>query len=166
MKIEAYLSLGSNIGNRSENCKKALRELNKVDGIKLLATSNLYETRPVGYEDQANFVNMAAKIETDLSPSRLLFEMQNIEKRLGREKSFRWGPRIIDLDILLYGDKIINMPDLNIPHPRMNERAFVLIPLAEIGAKVKHPVSGIGIAELRASLEEGDGIRRLEADKI
>ena len=166
MKNDAYLSIGSNMGNRSANCRKALKALNETDGIKLIAFSSLYETKPVGYEDQPDFINMAAKIETDLNPQKLLIEIKNIEKLLGREKNFRWGARIIDLDILFYADKILTTPGLTIPHPRMTKRGFVLIPLLEIGAEVKHPLTCETVAQLNAALPEDKCISRLEVDKI
>lgn len=166
MKNDAYLSIGSNIDNRSANCRNALKALDDVDGIKLMAFSSLYETKPMDYEDQPNFINMAAKIETDLSPQKLLIEIKSIERLLGRKKSFRWGPRIIDLDILFYADKILTTPDLTIPHPRMTERGFVLIPLLEIGADVKHPLTGETVTELSAAFSEDNCITRLKVDKI
>ena len=166
MKNDAYLSIGSNMGNRSTNCRKALKALDETDGIKLTAFSSLYETKPVGYEDQPNFISMAAKIETALSPQKLLIEIKNIEKLIGREKNFRWGPRIIDLDILFYADKVITTPGLTIPHPSMPERGFVLIPLLEIGADIKHPVIHKTVAQLSAALPEDKCISRLKADKI
>lgn len=127
-----YLGIGSNLGKRRENIRKALDYLVKARKVKIEKVSRIHETDPVGGPAQGNYLNAAIKIETSLSPRALLKFLKETEKDLGRKKSVRFGPRIIDLDILLYADKIIRSDDLVIPHPRMFEREFVLKPLREI----------------------------------
>ncbi|TYQ16840.1 UNVERIFIED_CONTAM: 2-amino-4-hydroxy-6-hydroxymethyldihydropteridine diphosphokinase [Acetivibrio alkalicellulosi] len=130
MKYKAYLSLGSNIGNREEFLIKAIREISKLGED--LKFSNVYETDPVGFINQDSFLNVAVSIYTDLSPQLLLEELHKIENNLNRIRTIQWGPRTIDIDILLYGCLSLDLPMLKIPHPLMFERAFVLIPLKEI----------------------------------
>ena len=130
--VVCYLGIGSNLGNRRKNIKKALDYLAKTKGIKIEKTSRIYETEPVGGPAQRKFLNAAIKIKTSLTPQLFLKIIKKIEKDLGRRKTVRFGPREIDLDILLYGNKIIKRRDLTIPHPRMFEREFVLKPLREI----------------------------------
>jgi len=130
--VVCYLGLGSNLGNRRKNIKKALDHLAKTRGIKIEKTSRIYETKAIGGPLQGKFLNAAIKIKTSLTPHLLLKTVKNIEKDLGRRRTVRWGPREIDLDILLYGNKIIKRKNLIIPHPRMFSREFVLRPLREI----------------------------------
>jgi 2-amino-4-hydroxy-6-hydroxymethyldihydropteridine diphosphokinase len=136
----AYMGIGSNVGDRQAFCRNAVAELRGTDGIQVVGVSSLYETSPVGGPPQRSFINLVARIETSLSARELLVASKGIERRLGREPvEQRWGPRVIDLDILLYGDEKIGEPDLEIPHPRMAERAFVLVPLLEISPDVTDP---------------------------
>ncbi|PIP20744.1 MAG: 2-amino-4-hydroxy-6-hydroxymethyldihydropteridine diphosphokinase [Candidatus Omnitrophica bacterium CG23_combo_of_CG06-09_8_20_14_all_40_11] len=130
--IVCYLGVGSNLGNRRENIKKALDYLAKTKGIKIEKASRIYETEPMGDPAQGKFLNAAIKIRTSLRPQLLLAALKKIEKDLGRKKTVRWGPRKIDLDILLYANKVIKRENLVIPHPRMFAREFVLKPLREI----------------------------------
>ncbi|MBD0384578.1 2-amino-4-hydroxy-6-hydroxymethyldihydropteridine diphosphokinase [Paenibacillus sedimenti] len=130
--ITAYVALGSNIDDRERYLQQAIIELNEHAGINVTAQSSIYETDPVGYVDQAAFLNMVIEVSTTLPAEELLTTMLAIEKRLGRTRDLRWGPRTIDLDMLLYGEQRLSTPDLIIPHPRMHERAFVLVPLAEV----------------------------------
>ncbi|NEW09563.1 2-amino-4-hydroxy-6-hydroxymethyldihydropteridine diphosphokinase [Paenibacillus sp. SYP-B3998] len=130
--ITAYLALGSNIDNREFYLQQAIAELNEQDGITVTAVSSIYETEPVGYVDQSAFLNMVLEVRTVLSAEVLLSVMLAIENHLGRTRDLRWGPRTIDLDMLLYGEHRLTTPDLVVPHPRMHERAFVLVPLAEV----------------------------------
>jgi len=135
----AYIGLGSNQGEPVENIKKALKLIDGAKGIKITAVSSLYLTEPEGYEDQPWFYNCVAEIETGLSPQELLETLQHIENGLGRVRTVRWGPRTIDLDILLYDLCLVNTEQLTIPHPRMEERAFVMVPLAEIAGGALFP---------------------------
>jgi 2-amino-4-hydroxy-6-hydroxymethyldihydropteridine diphosphokinase len=128
----AYVALGSNIDKREHYLQGAIAALNEESGITVMGQSSIYETEPVGYVDQSAFLNMVIQIHTDLSPEALLVTLLAIENRLGRTRDLRWGPRTIDLDLLLYGDHQLTTPDLIIPHPRMHERAFVLVPLSEV----------------------------------
>ena len=137
----AYLGVGSNLGNRRANIKKAISILKNNPRVKIREISSLYETLPVGGPRQGPFLNCAIKIETSLSPRELLIFLKDTESQAGRRPSkVRWGPRVIDLDILLYGNKVVSQPDLKIPHPRLAERAFALKPLAEISPLTRHPV--------------------------
>lgn len=132
MKNKVYLSLGSNIGNRQEYIESAIELVGKTEGIKILKKSGLYETSPVGYVEQDLFLNAVIKIETDFSAREILKIINKIENELGRKREIRWGPRTIDIDILIFSDKKINETDLIIPHKEMLNRLFVLVPLIEI----------------------------------
>ncbi len=135
----AYIGLGSNQGEPVDNIRKALELMHAAEGITVKAVSSLYLTEPVGYEDQPWFYNCVAEIGTELSPQQLLEVLQEIENRLGRVRNVMWGPRTIDLDILLYDRCRIETRDLTVPHPRMEERAFVMVPLAEIAGNAVFP---------------------------
>ena len=134
-----FLSLGSNLGDRETKIREALDLLAGDPDIRVERTSSLYETAPVGMSEQPDFINAVALVETDLPPSELLRRVQRIESALGRDRNQHWGPRIIDLDILLYGDQSVDTAFLTIPHPRMMERAFVMAPLAEIAPDLRLP---------------------------
>jgi 2-amino-4-hydroxy-6-hydroxymethyldihydropteridine diphosphokinase len=133
-----YLSLGSNVGNREANLRAAIAALPPA-GVSIKRLSSIYETEPVDYLDQPWFLNCVVEAETELAPQPLLEALSSIESQLGSQKQFAKGPRKIDLDILLYGSETIDTPDLQIPHPRMHLRRFVLTPLAEIAPNLKHP---------------------------
>jgi len=145
-----YVALGSNIGDRQKNLHAAIGLMNGVEGISVLRLSSFHDTKPVGGPPQPNYLNAVAEVETDLPPARLLAELQRIEKQLGRTRDVRWGPRTIDLDILLMGDTIADEPGLTIPHPRMHERRFVLEPLCELAPDAVHPVLKKTMRELLA----------------
>ncbi len=145
--FKAYIGIGSNLGNRKENCLRAIELLEKK-GIIIKKKSSLYETKPWGIEHQPLFLNMAIEIETDLEPEKLLKVLKDIEAEIGRKHTFKWGPRIIDLDILLFNDIIVDKKDLKIPHPLMHKRDFVLKPLSEIAPEINHPLLKCRIDEL------------------
>ncbi|OYD06332.1 2-amino-4-hydroxy-6-hydroxymethyldihydropteridine diphosphokinase [Paludifilum halophilum] len=138
----AYIGLGTNLGRRLNNLEEALNRLNRREGIAVTRFSSVYETSPVGYTDQPDFLNMAAELETDFSPRELLRTLLEVEQELHRVRMVRWGPRTLDLDLLLYGDLTMTDEELILPHPRMVERAFVLIPLREIAPEVVIPGTG------------------------
>lgn len=138
----AFISIGSNIGDRSHHLREAVRLLHALDNVVVMSVSSIYETAPVGYTDQADFLNLVIHIETRLDPYELLAACQVIELGLGRTRDVRWGPRTVDLDILLYNNETIDTKSLTVPHPRMRERAFVLIPLIELAPKITHPATG------------------------
>jgi len=156
-----YAGLGSNLGSKSDNIKKALDMLDMADNVSVLAVSSLYETEPEGYEDQDWFLNAAAQLKTALSPVELLKLFKEVEQAIGRQKSVRWGPREIDLDLLLYDELSFESPDLVVPHPRMHQRAFVLAPLAEIAENVLHPILDKTIGILLAELQTTKSVKRI-----
>jgi 2-amino-4-hydroxy-6-hydroxymethyldihydropteridine diphosphokinase len=147
----AYIGLGSNLGDRRRNLERALEQLERVPGVEVLAVSRFIETEPVGPAGQGRYLNAAAALRTALPPGALLEAMQAIESAGGRDRAAeqRHGPRTIDLDLLLYGQEIIDGPPVTVPHPRMHERPFVLEPLAEIAANALHPAMGVTIESLR-----------------
>ncbi|MDS3888220.1 2-amino-4-hydroxy-6-hydroxymethyldihydropteridine diphosphokinase [Staphylococcus hominis] len=137
--VQAYLGLGSNIGDRKKLLLTAIDLIGNIKGIKVTKQSSIYETAPIGYTDQPNFLNLCLEIETKLSPQQLLKHCLDIEQQLHRVREIRWGPRTLDIDILLYSDNIIETDNLSVPHPRMQERAFVLIPLNDIASDKQDP---------------------------
>jgi 2-amino-4-hydroxy-6-hydroxymethyldihydropteridine diphosphokinase len=142
-----YLALGSNIGDREENLRQAIRRLG-ASGVSVTRTSSVYETEPVDYLDQPWFLNSVLQAQTDLPATELLNTLRRIESQMGSKKPFAKGPRLIDLDILLYDDVTIHTSDLEVPHPRMLLRNFVLVPLAEIAPNLRHPSWPATAAEL------------------
>jgi 2-amino-4-hydroxy-6-hydroxymethyldihydropteridine diphosphokinase len=149
-----YLALGSNLGNRSENLLSAIHSLEP--DIRVINCSPVYETPPWGYEDQPKFLNQVIEGETVLAPGDLLAYIKKIEDQIGREETFRYGPRLIDIDILFYDDLVIDTPPLIIPHHRIPERAFVLIPMANLSSDFRHPVLGVTIEHLLGNVDIKD----------
>ena len=153
---EAYISLGSNMGNKKENLEKAISELSQVKDTFVTKKSEIIETEPFGYKEQDDFLNACVGIKTLLPARELLKELLAIEKRMGRERKIKWGPRIIDLDIIFYGKEVIEEDDLIVPHPYMEYREFVLKPLEEIIPNFVHPLLMKRVSTLRKELEENE----------
>ncbi|WP_018663715.1 2-amino-4-hydroxy-6-hydroxymethyldihydropteridine diphosphokinase [Heyndrickxia acidiproducens] len=155
----AYLSLGSNIEPRLTYLQNAVKALQSTPGIELDKVSSIYETDPVGYTEQGNFLNMAVRIKTVFTALELLETCLSIEQQLGRERKIHWGPRTIDLDILLYNHENMKTEKLVLPHPRMHERAFVLVPLLELEPGLVHPVKKIPLMQMWNDLSDKEGVR-------
>lgn len=166
-----YISIGSNVGDRVENCRTAIEELNGAKGVSVVRVSSFYETEPWGRADQGPFVNCVVEISAVGSPDMLLVLLKEIERRMGRggretgradSKNEHWGPRVIDLDIVLYGDCTVRKEGLVIPHPLAAGRAFVLVPLNEIAPDVTYPLLNKKVSELAEDVPGKEGVRRIE----
>ncbi len=158
--MKVFIGLGSNLGERESMIRLALEDLSRVPQTRLQRASSLYDTEPVGEVDQPNFLNAVAQLETGLSARQLLWNLHLIEKRLGRVRTQRWGPRTIDLDLLLYGGEVIEEPDLRVPHPELAQRSFVLVPLVELDPLLVHPVTGETLLHLLSRLNTRPPVKR------
>jgi 2-amino-4-hydroxy-6-hydroxymethyldihydropteridine diphosphokinase len=155
-----YLSLGSNLGDREAHLQEVFRRLESTGTLR--SVSSIYETEPVEFTDQPQFLNCAVALETSSTPEQLMLQLLTIEKAMGRQRIQKKGPRTIDLDILFFGDEIVDTPGLTIPHPAMQHRRFVLEPLAEIAPDAMHPVLRKTVRELLEELPSGQSVRRME----
>jgi len=158
--MKAFVGLGSNLGDREAMIRAALEALAKLPDTILTRASSLYDSEPVGETDQPRFLNAVAELETELEPRALMWNLQLIEKRLGRVRTQRWGPRTIDLDVLLIDDLIVDEPDLKVPHPELVNRSFVLVPLVELDPLRVHPVTGETLLGHLARLDTRPPVKR------
>lgn len=162
MEKDAYIGLGSNLGDRELNLLRAVAELGKLPDSKVTGLSPFYETSPVGVTDQPAFVNAVLRLSTRLTPQALFLRLQHIETVVFRRtRMHHWGPRTMDLDLLLYGDQVLTAEELTIPHPRMAERRFVLEPLCKLAPAVRHPVLGRSMEELLAALPSTEQVAQI-----
>ena len=164
MPVIAYLGIGSNLGDPVENCRKALREISSLKNVQVLRRSSLYRTEPVGDRLQEWFVNGVVEVRTTFTAPQLLKALQWVEQALGRERRERWGPRTIDIDILLYGQEIMKTENLVDPHPELHKRRFVLVPINEIAPYVIHALFGVSMKGLLDRLEDDHTVERIDGD--
>ncbi len=154
----AYIGLGSNLGDSRRILEQAVVAVGRLSAVRIAAVSSVFVTVPVGGVEQPEFSNQALRVETDLRPRELLTVLLDVESRFGRTREVHWGPRTLDLDLLLYDDSVLNTPDLILPHPRLHERGFVLAPLLELAPDLRHPATGETIRDLyRAWSRSTDG---------
>lgn len=157
----AFIGIGSNVGDKIKNCRQAIAEISQLRQNRLISQSSLYKTEPIGYTQQDWFINCVIEIETTFTAYELFHVLEDIEISMGRKRTFKWGPRIIDLDILFFNDETIQCEGLTVPHPEVQRRAFVLAPLCEIAADYTHPLLKKSISQLMAQLGDGGGIEKL-----
>ena len=155
--VSVFLGLGSNLGHRLDNLERGLEILGEL--MRLVKCSSIYETEPWGFAEQPLFLNCVVEGETLASPEGVLEILKDAEKRVGRRATFEWGPRVFDADLLFYGRRIVNLPQLTVPHPRMQERAFVLVPMAEIAPDFVHPLMGMSMKAMAERVEGREGVR-------
>jgi 2-amino-4-hydroxy-6-hydroxymethyldihydropteridine diphosphokinase len=158
----AYIGLGTNLGDRLGNIRKAMAAIRQVPGVAVLRISPIYQTSPVGRTDQPQFLNAVAEVGTGLAPQKLMKALLEIERSLGRVRGEKWGPRTIDLDIVYYGDRTIKRKGLTVPHPEAAKRAFVLAPLCDLAPELVDPVHGKTVAQLLAALDRtGQALKKV-----
>ena len=158
--MRAFVGLGSNLGDREAMIRLALDDLARLPETQLVRASSLYDTEPVGETEQPNFLNAVAELDTTLTARQLLWNLLLVEARLGRARAKRWGPRTIDLDLLLYGSLVIEEPDLRVPHPELTRRSFVLVPLVEIEPMLVHPETGETLLSHLSRLDTRPPVKR------
>ena len=163
---KSFLGLGSNIGERIAYIEKAVKEISEIPGLKLISSSSVYETDPWGKQNQNDFLNSVIEIETELSAENLLKELKHIEKKSGRINNSRWSEREIDIDLLFYGNEILVNEIINVPHRQIENRKFVLIPLAEIAPEFIHPVFNKTISELLEHTTDKLNVVRYQTSKV
>ena len=161
--FETFLSLGSNIGKRENNILQAIILLREISEIEIITGSSLYETEPLGFKEQEHFLNIVLKLNTRLSPFALIRKIENIEDKMGKTIKRRWGPRIIDIDILYYDNKIVKEKKLTIPHPRIHERIFVLIPMMEIAGDFLCPLTSLKITDIMDNCKGSESVVKLKS---
>jgi len=159
----AYIGIGSNLGTPGENCIEAIEKISNTKDIKIISRSSFYQTEPIGEVQQDWFVNSAIKIKTNLSPTHLLSALLNIESAMGRTREEKWGPRLIDLDLLFYGNLILGKKSLTLPHPEIQKRKFVLIPMSEIAESLVHPTLKKTIKTLLQESSDGTVVKKLKS---
>ena len=159
----AYIGIGSNLGTPGKNCIEAIEKISNTKDIKIISRSSFYQTEPIGEVQQDWFVNSAIKIKTNLSPTHLLSALLNIESAMGRTREEKWGPRLIDLDLLFYGNLILEKKGLTLPHPEIQKRKFVLIPMSEIAENLVHPTLKKAIKILLQESSDGTVVKKLKS---
>ncbi len=162
MKKRVYIGLGSNCGLKQENLAVARNKITELEGTRIVKSSSLYLTAPWGRTEQEDFINQVIEIKTALEPLALLQDLQEIEIKMGRQRQEKWGPRIIDLDILLFGDEVLDFPELKVPHPLMRQRLFVLVPLQEVNAELIFPDDGAKIKEVLIRVLAREGNKKIK----
>jgi 2-amino-4-hydroxy-6-hydroxymethyldihydropteridine diphosphokinase len=159
--LVCHIGIGSNLGDALQNCKDAIESISRLSSVELIQPSSFYKTEPVGDIKQEYFINAVVEIKTELPARELLKTLQKIEKKMGRERSIKGGPRIIDLDIIFYGHEIIREKGLTVPHPEMHKRRFVLEPLNEIASYFIHPVFGVSVRGLKERLDDTKSVEKI-----
>ena len=161
MTHTAYIGIGSNLGNPDKNCVEAIEKLSTNNDIKIVSKSSYYQTTPIGHIEQGWFVNSVIKINTNLNPKSLLLALLNIESEMGRVRKEKWGPRLIDLDLLFYDNLILNQEGIILPHPEIQKRKFVLVPLNEIAENLTHPIQKKTVKTLLQELSDDTEVKKL-----